>query len=390
MATLSELRGDVSVQTADGPRPAADRPVLRPGEGLVVGEGDAHAAVVFPDRSRLDLAPGTRILDVFDHGADGGRRLRLDAGRVTAVVAPQPAGRPMVIGTLHGRATVLGTTLRVSVVAGATAVEVREGRVGVRRTTDADDVTVVAGHFAILAAQAPPRARPLRESAGLLALYAFDEGRGARIRDVSGASPPLNLVVESSAAVRWTPGGLRVAGPTRLSSVEPASKITAACRASGEITIEAWITPAPDEIPPSTEPARIVTISADEARRAFTLEQAYPEAAVGSPMVSGWRCRFLGRGAVQSSDGSVRPSLQHVVVTRGADGTARLFVDGAEAGRRAGTADFGRWPDSYRLALAGEFEDAGPRSWRGTFHRVAIYGRALPEEEVRRHHFAGP
>lgn len=386
MASIEDVQGEVLIQTAEGPRPV--RPVLFPGEGLISGGATARAAIVFPDRTRLEIGPDTRLFEIFDRGDQHGRRLRLERGRLSAVVSPQPAGRPFEITTPHGNATVLGTTFRLAA-ADTTRLDVREGRVGLRRAGGAAAVVVDAGHFAVMSARAEPKASRLRESAGLVAAWDFKDGRGTRVRDVSGVAPLIPLVVESAPAVRWVPEGLRLSGPTRLSSVEPAAKIVEACGTSNELSLEAWITPAPDEIPPSTEPARLITLSADPSRRAFTLEQSYPRAEVGSPMVSGWRCRFASPNAVQTPAGTVKAGLQHLLLVRSKDGTARLYLDGVEAARREGTGDFSRWPQGLRLGLGGEFGDEGPRSWRGTFHYAAVYSRALTPDAVDRHHFAG-
>jgi len=82
---------------------------------------------------------------------------------------------------------------------------------------------------------------------------------------------PLNLKISNTAAVDWLPaGGLSVHAPVLISSNDAAGKISAAVRNSGELTLEAWISPANIL---QSGPARIVTVSQDGAQRNFTLGQ---------------------------------------------------------------------------------------------------------------------
>jgi hypothetical protein len=104
-----------------------------------------------------------------------------------------------------------------------------------------------------------------------LVLYAFREGRGDTIKDISNEGKPLNLRISDNSAVKWLPsGGLRVNSPTLISSGVPASKVISAVRKSHEITIGAWIKPSNIT---QAGPARIVTVSSDTGQRNFTLGQ---------------------------------------------------------------------------------------------------------------------
>ncbi|MGQ9588888.1 MAG: apiosidase-like domain-containing protein, partial [Planctomycetota bacterium] len=72
----------------------------------------------------------------------------------------------------------------------------------------------------------------------------------------------------------------------------------------------------------------------------------------------------------------------HIVYARDAEGNARLFVDGVLAAEARIRGDLSNWDEGFRLALANEL--ARDRPWRGDLHRIAIYDRALPAEEVAR------
>jgi ferric-dicitrate binding protein FerR (iron transport regulator) len=120
------------------PAALADGRPLRAGD-VVRGP----AAITFPgEATKVDLAEGAEA--VLGDAADG-KRLELRAGRLRAVVAPQP--RPFVVRTAQAEARVLGT--RFTLAAGKeTRLEVEEGRVRLVRASDAASVEVSAGQAA--------------------------------------------------------------------------------------------------------------------------------------------------------------------------------------------------------------------------------------------------
>jgi len=226
-----------------------------------------------------------------------------------------------------------------------------------------------------------------RVTAGQQVLYTFEEGGGTVVNDVSGVGLPLDLSVGNEAAVSWVPGGLVVNASTVIASAGAATKVIDTCRATDELTIEAWIKPAnatPDG------PARIVTLSADLFQRNFTLGQGL----WGGQPSDRYDVRLRttetdsnGVPSLTTPAGSLTTELSHVVYTRDSSGVARIYIDGVE--RVSGTVggDF-NWDESYRLALANEL--TGDRPWLGEFHLVAIYNRALSQAEVNQNFVAGP
>ena len=103
---------------------------------------------------------------------------------------------------------------------------------------------------------------------GLQARYAFDEGDGAVVRDVSGQEPALHLHIADMDAVAWSQDGLALTDTVLIATEGPAERLTAAMQDTNAITVEAWITPARAA---QTGPARIVTLSQDHGIRNFTL-----------------------------------------------------------------------------------------------------------------------
>jgi hypothetical protein len=84
---------------------------------------------------------------------------------------------------------------------------------------------------------------------------------------------------------------------------------------------------------------------------------------------------------------AVQAEKTPIVYTRNARGTARLYIHGEESAAVETGGRVSVWDDTLRLALANEF--TGDRSWRGTYHGVAIYNRALTVAEIAEHHAAG-
>jgi hypothetical protein len=167
-----------------------------------------------------------------------------------------------------------------------------------------------------------------RVTNSLLALYNFNEGSGAAVRDVSGVGTPLDLTVSDPAAVAWVPGGLSVITPVTIVSPGAAAKINSAVAASNEITVEAWIKPAN-----LTQKglARIITVSKDVNYRNFTLGQGVSGVTPTDFYAMRLRTTSMttnGKPSLNSPAGSLTTDLPPVVYTRTAAGRARLSVNG--------------------------------------------------------------
>jgi len=94
--------------------------------------------------------------------------------------------------------------------------------------------------------------------------------------------------------------------------------------------------------------------------------------------------------------------LVHLVYCRNAAGLATFYMNGKNVtrakARNAGPdlhvdsarvhGDFSTWANGLQLGLGDEF--SGARNWLGEYYLVAVYARALSEQEVRLNHAAGP
>lgn len=232
-----------------------------------------------------------------------------------------------------------------------------------------------------LLTSAEETATPQRVANGLRAFYDFSE-TDAVVHDRSGVGKPLDLQIGNPKAVERQPGSLEIRGEAKVFSSAPASKITQMVKQTGEITIEAWVQPSKQD---QTGPARMVTLSKNANERNFTLGQD------GSKFDVRFRTKNTNANGLPSLSTSGNTAkagkITHVVYTRSRSGQARVYVDGNPAGRMAQPGKLNNWGSDFQLGLGDEI--SGGRVWQGTFHLVAIYGRALTTSEVRRNFQAG-
>ena len=148
----------VSITTAAGKIAARAGQELLPGQGLETGAG--AAVLVYPDKTRMEIAAGTELKDFR---SEGGKRLTIVRGDVRAVVSKQPANESMTFATPHGEATVLGTTLRLLVdpdPGRGTKLDVEKGKVELKNL-EGKTALVETGHYAIAAKGAELASRPI-------------------------------------------------------------------------------------------------------------------------------------------------------------------------------------------------------------------------------------
>ena len=225
-----------------------------------------------------------------------------------------------------------------------------------------------------------------RVTTGVRARYNFNEGTGSVVHDTAGTGDPLDLTIKKSSQVHWGTGNLEVTGFTPIASSGPATKLIESAKTSDAVTVEAWVTPANVK----QYSARILTISPNATVRNLTLTQGVfnqSDSTIASLRLRTTTTPNSGQ-EVLSPSGSVQPALTHLVATVAADGTIRIYVNGAQVTQAQASGKLDNWNASYPLILAGE-QPSG-RGWRGTYHLVAIYDRALSAAEVGQNYAAGP
>ncbi len=224
-------------------------------------------------------------------------------------------------------------------------------------------------------------AKAERSKEGLLALYAFCEPSGPILRDLSGVSPSLPLRIEHMQRVQREGTQLKVTGDTRIKGLALSKELVQVIQKANAFSIEAWITPG---LKQQKGPARIVTLSRNGSERCFTLGQDGDAFDV--------RCRSTqsnanGIPSLRSQAFSIQPELTHVVYTRSPEGQLKLYINGTLNHEAQDAGTLKAWKTNVQLGLANESD--GNRAWKGTYHMVALFARALRDEEVATHYRAG-
>jgi len=226
-----------------------------------------------------------------------------------------------------------------------------------------------------------------RGTAGLLALYTFRETSGAVVHDVSGVNPALNLKITPASAVRWVADGMEVHRPAVIVSGR-ALKLLNGFKASGAISIEAWVRPAQAVLQP-LKPGRIVTLSKTFELRNVTLQQGdfrREESTYYHARLRTVQSDLEGEPPFPTAQGSLTTEMTHVVFTRDPAGAVRIYLNGVEQASGTRPGSFDNWEMNAVLSFANEPDNQRP--WLGTFRLVALYARALSADEVRQHYGA--
>ena len=224
----------------------------------------------------------------------------------------------------------------------------------------------------------------VRVDAGLILLYAFDEGSGSTVVDQSGVAPSLDLTIADPGNVTWATDHLTINSGTTLSTAGAATNVLTRAQANGELTVEAWVKPASSA---QTGPARIVSMSLDPNVRNFMLAQeantyAARFRAVGQ---TGWT---NGNPTIFTTSGTATTLLTHVIHTHKSDGSEVLYIDGVQDRTFTRTGALTQWDPTYPIVVANEATN--DRSWLGELHLIAVYDRALEAGEVQQNFAAGP
>lgn len=132
----------VIAAVVDGVNEPSEKVALTPGRLLEL-DVNQEANVAFKDGTRMDLGATAAVrLNGIDQG---GARIALESGSLTAEVTKQPKGSHFQVKTKEALLTVLGTKFTATKYPWGTRVEVTEGRVRTKRETDGKEVEVGAG-----------------------------------------------------------------------------------------------------------------------------------------------------------------------------------------------------------------------------------------------------
>ncbi|MDP6545829.1 MAG: ankyrin repeat domain-containing protein [Phycisphaerae bacterium] len=149
IATITEMNGALQ-WTGNGGRVVRDFDAgsSLPGGTLESLSADSWAVLTFRDGSTVTVS-GQSTLTISE---DQQKQIHLREGSVSARVASQPQGCPMLIHTPTAKLEVLGTQLNVDAEAASTTLRVNEGRVRATRLADGSVVDVPSDHQVIVSA----------------------------------------------------------------------------------------------------------------------------------------------------------------------------------------------------------------------------------------------
>ena len=222
-----------------------------------------------------------------------------------------------------------------------------------------------------------------RYEAAQIGLWEFKTGNGTTAYDTSGVPPALDLSL--SGEYEWFGGwGITINNGRAQGSTSASRKLFDHIRLSGEYSIEAWVVPANV----TQEMARIVTYSAGDTARNFTLQQTLYN--------YDFRMRTTETGAngdpqLSTPDAAevLQATLQHVVATYDAINGRRIYVNGELVSQPdpTPTGPLVDWDDTFAFVLGNEA--GGNGLWQGTLRMVAVHEFALTPEQIQQNFDVG-
>jgi hypothetical protein len=191
--------------------------------GLEVRGAKASAVVALLDGTQVELRPDTKLEKVVvtaDH-----KKFFLARGMAVASVEKQIGKLSVVFQTPHAEVTVLGTKLTVDIGREATRVDVQEGRVRCKRTSDGLSTEIAAGRFAVAGKGVPLAARPIP------VVREFQDGpdyQGTRDTWISFGEANQNFATGNLLRLRKLSGALTTLISWDISSIPPGSRVVSA------------------------------------------------------------------------------------------------------------------------------------------------------------------
>ena len=216
------------------------------------------------------------------------------------------------------------------------------------------------------------------------ALWEFKTGQGSVAFDTSGVAPAIDLTL--SPEVTWFGGwGITMNGGKAQGSTAASAKINDfIAQSGGQFSIEAWVINGNV----TQEDARIVSYSAGNDRRNFTLQQNLYDYEFqlrstetdlnGDPAL-----------ATPAADEVAQATLQHVVATYDSVGGRQIYVNGQLVSNTdpipGGT--LGDWDRTYAFVLGSEVSNDG--LWDGTLRMVAVHNAVLTQQQIQQNFDVG-
>ncbi|MCX6910682.1 MAG: FecR domain-containing protein [Verrucomicrobia bacterium] len=144
VATLTGVLGSVSVVRNGESQTVAEGFTAQPGDRFSIG-AQSEAVLVYPDKSRLELKPGSRLF--FHAGPEEGKQLGFELGTVIGCVSKQPPSKPLRIRTPHATVTMAGAVFDARVSTRGTRLDVSEGSAQIAWDGEEHSIAIEAGQF---------------------------------------------------------------------------------------------------------------------------------------------------------------------------------------------------------------------------------------------------
>jgi hypothetical protein len=231
-----------------------------------------------------------------------------------------------------------------------------------------------------------------RVTSGLVALWEFKEGSGNIAQDSSGVSPLIDLVLNDNAdwvggwGVEFSDGGRATAA-----SITASQKLHNMIVSNNEFTIEGWVVPGNVT---QEGPAIIASYSFSESERNFSMGQTlYSYEFLNRNTASGLDVANRANGQptliTDPDDEDLQATQQHVVMTYDTTNGRRIYVNGQFTGDDDTVlgGNLSEWDDGYVFILGSDV--GGANQWLGKIRLMAVYNRALTQEEITQNFDAG-
>jgi hypothetical protein len=225
-----------------------------------------------------------------------------------------------------------------------------------------------------------------RFDADTIAKYEFETGSGYVAYDTSGIDPAADLTITGN--VTWAGGWGITVGPGGKAQATTASssKLYTLIQATGEFSIEAWVSPA---LVATANPSYMVSYSGGDTTRNFTLGQTNQD--YDFMLRSSNSTGLNGMPQLQTADGAMvlQASLQHVVLTFDPVNGRQIYVNGVNTNTpdTSKGGSLSNWDSTFALVLGNEV--SGDASWQGLIKFVAIHQRAMTAAQVLQNFNAG-
>jgi hypothetical protein len=225
-----------------------------------------------------------------------------------------------------------------------------------------------------------------RYDADTIAKYMFSEGTGATAYDTSGIDPAADLTLTGHYQYDGSWGIIFLAGGGKAqATVQASSKLYTLIQASGEFSIEAWVTPAVV----ATNLSDMVSYSGGDTLRNFTLSQTNQD--YNFFLRSSNSTDLNGDPELQTPNSTMalQAALQHVVMTYDPVNGRQIYVNGVNQNipdpQKGGT--LASWDNTFALVLGSEV--SGDNAFQGEIKFLAIHQRALTAAQVMQNFNAG-